>query len=196
MSSNDKMGIGDSVSYALGSVTEKPSAPVPSAKISPRSNVHAVLRGPDNEIKAEEWGENLVTDYGDDVIATRLFDDAIEIVTGMRLSTATTAADKNGAGSYHATGYISGSQEALDATATDATKGAGLGWRTTYVCTWIAGDVTNATINSVVLTNETALTDVAGVAGDTLARYVFGATIDKQAGDSLEVTWQIDVLGA
>jgi hypothetical protein len=189
--SNDKMGVGDAVSATLGKVTEKPSE-----KNTARANVHAVLRGPDNEIKFDEWGENLVTDYGDDVIATRLFDDAINIVTGMRLSTAVTAADKNGAGSYHATGYISGSEEALDATATDATKGAGNGWRTTFVCTWIAGDITNGSIGSVVLTNETALTDTAGVAGDTLARYVFGSTIDKQSGDSLEVTWQIDILGA
>jgi hypothetical protein len=192
MSSIDKMGIGDSVSYVLSKETDKSS----SSKIPVKNNVHAVLRGPDNEIKWEEWGGNLVTDYGDDVIATRLFDDAVEIVTGMRLSTATTAEAKNGAGSYNATGYISASQQVLDGVATDATKGAGAGWRTTYVTTWAAGDVTNATINSVVLTNETALTDTAGVAADTLARYVFGATIDKQAGDSLEVTWQIDVQGA
>jgi hypothetical protein len=189
--SNEKMGVGDAVSAVLGNVTEKPSD-----KNSARANVHVVLRNAAGDIKHDEWGENLVTDYGDDVIATRLFSDAIEIVTGMRLSTATTAADKNGAGSYHATGYISGSEEALDGVATDATKGAGAGWRTTFVCTWVAGDVTNSTINSVVLTNETALTDTAGVAADTLARYVFGATIDKQAGDSLEVTWQIDILGA
>jgi hypothetical protein len=32
--------------------------------------------------------------------------------------------------------------------------------------------------------------------GNTVARFVFGATIDKQAGDSLEVTWQIDVQGS
>ena len=189
--SNEKMGVGDSVSAVLGNVTEKPSD-----KNSARSNVHVVLRNAAGDVKHDEWGENLVTDYGDDVIATRLFDNAIEIVTGMRLSTAATAAAKNGAGSYHATGYITASQEALDATATDATKGAGAGWRTTYVCTWIAGDITNSAIASVCLTNETALTDTAGVAGDTLARYVFGATIDKQSGDSLEVTWQIDILGA
>ena len=159
-------------------------------------NVKVVLRGPDGEIKHEETGHNLVTDYGDDMLATRTILDSVEIVTGMRLATAVTAATKAGAGSYHATGYISGSQEALDAVAGEATLGAGSGWRTTYVCTWIAGDITNGSIGSVVLTNETALTDTAGVAADTVARYVFAATIDKQAGDSLEVTWNIDFLGA
>lgn len=160
-----------------------------------RANVHAVLRGPDGKIKYEEWGENLVTDYGDEFLATRAYDDAVNIVTGMRLGTGATAAAKNGAGAAIVT-YISTSQEALDAAATDATKGAGLGWRTTYVCTWVAGDITNSAIAEVVLTNETPLTDVAGVAGNTVARFVFGSTIDKQAGDSLEVTWQIDILGA
>ena len=159
-------------------------------------NVEVKLIGPDGKIKYEETGNNLVTDYGDDMLATRTILDAIEIVTGMKLATAVTAASKAGAGSYQATGYLTGSQEALDTTATEATKGAGLGWRTTYVCTWIAGDITDSAIGSVVLTNETPLTDVASALGDTVARYVFAATIDKQAGDSLEVTWNIDFLGA
>jgi len=159
-------------------------------------NVEVVLRGPDGNVKYTEKGDNLVTDYGDDMLATRTILDSVEIVTGMKLATAVTAASKAGAGSYQATGYLTGSQEALDTTATEATKGAGLGWRTTYVCTWIAGDITDSAIGSVVLTNETPLTDVASVAGDTVARYVFAATIDKQAGDSLEVTWNIDFLGA
>lgn len=190
MSQIEKMGISDSVSAVLGNVTEKPSE-----KNTARSNVRAVLRGPDGAVKQVVEGENLVTDYGDDVIATRLFDDAIEIVTGMKLGTGAVAAAKNGVNATLGT-YISGSQEALDATATDATKGAGLGWRTTFVCTWIAGDVTNGAIAEVVLTNETPLTDVDSAVADVLARFVFGATIDKQAGDSLEVTWQIDILGA
>ena len=159
-------------------------------------NVEVVLRGPDGNVKYKEIGDNLVTDYGDDMLATRTILDSVEIVTGMRLSTATDVAAKSSTGAYLATGYLTGSQEALDTTATEATKGAGAGWRTTYVCTWIAGDITNAAIAEVMLTNETPLTDTDGVVGDTVARYVFAATIDKQAGDSLEVTWNIDFLGA
>ncbi len=153
------------------------------------------LRGPDGKIKYEEQAYNLVTDYGDDMVATRTILDAIEVVTGMKLGTGATAASKAGAGGTLVT-YISGSQEALDAPAGEATKGAGSGWRITYICTWIAGDVTNGAIAEVVLTNETPLTDVNSALTDVVARFVFGATIDKQAGDSLEVTWQMDFLGA
>lgn len=193
--SNDKMGIGDSVTALLGKVTSKMHARPHKEKIDMRANVHAVLRDADGVIKHDEWGENLVTDVGDGSIAERLYDDTGLIVTGMKLGTGATAVAKNGAGAGMVT-YISGSQEALDAAATDATKGAGAGWRTTYVCTWIAGDVTNAAIAEVCLTDQTALADNTSAVADTWARYVFGATIDKQAGDSLEVTWQIDILGA
>jgi hypothetical protein len=124
-----------------------------------------------------------------------MYDDAHNIVTGMKLGTGVTAAAKNGAGANIVT-YLTGSQEALDATATDSDKGAGAGHRTEFVCTWIAGDITNSAIAEVVLTNQTALADNAGASTDKVARYVFGATIDKQAGDSLEVTWQVDFLGS
>jgi len=157
--------------------------------------VDVKLFGPDGNLKYHEQGRNLVTDYGDDMIATRMFDDAIEIVTGMKLGTGATAAAKNGAGATLVT-WLTTSNEALDATATEATKGAGAGWRTTFVCTWVAGDITNGALAEVVLTNETPLTSVDSAVSDVIARYVFGATIDKQAGDELVVTWNIDVLGA
>ena len=160
-----------------------------------KDNVIVELFGPDGELKYREVGSNLVTDYGDDMTATRMFDDAINIVTGMRLGTGTTAAAKAGAGGAIVT-YVTGSNEALDSTATEATKGAGAGWRTTFVCTWVAGDVTNGALAETVLTNETALTDAAGNLGNTVARYVVGSTIDKQSGDSLVVTWNVDFLGA
>ena len=67
-------------------------------KMKVTDNVEVVLRGPDGKVKYRETGHNLVTDIGDDVIATRLFSDAIPIVTGMKLGTGTTAAAKNGAG--------------------------------------------------------------------------------------------------
>lgn len=185
---NDKLQIGDSVGVAMTrgrAVDEKNQI---------RANVHVVhMRG--DKVLADYWGENLVTDVGDGHLAKRMYDDAEDIVSGMKLGTGATAAGKNTAGHEMGT-YITGSQEALDAAATDATKGAGAGWRTTHVCTWIAGDVTNAAIAEVCLTNQTALADNTSAAADTIARYVFPSTIDKQAGDSLEVTWQIDFLGA
>lgn len=200
--SNDKMGIGDSVSAVLGNITEKPAfggarnrRRHPESRLQIVGFVEARLFGPDGKLKQIEQGFNLVTDYGDQHIARRIFDDAFDIVTGMRLGTGTTAAAKAGAGGAIVT-YITGSQEALDAAATHSDKGAGLGYRATHICTWIAGDVTNSAIAEVVLTDETPITDVAGVLGDTVARFVFGSTIDKKVGDSLEVTWNLDVLGA
>jgi len=157
--------------------------------------VVAILRGPDGEIKQVEEGYNLVTDNGDEEIARRIALDAEDIVTGMRLGTGITAAAKNGAGANIVT-YITGSQEALDAAATFSDLGAGLGHRTIHISTWVAGDVTNSAIAETVLTSETPITDVAGALANVVARFVFGATIDKQAGDSLEITWNLDVLGA
>jgi len=190
------MGIGDSVTAILGKVTTKPHWVNPfgrkTEKLGVGSNVHVVQRR-NGVVIHDEWGENLVTDIGDHSIAERLYDDTGLIVTGMKLGTGATAAAKNGAGAGMVT-YISGSQEALDAAATDATKGAGAGWRTTYICTWIAGDVTNGAIAEVCLTDQTAIADNTSAAADTWARYVFGATIDKQAGDSLEVTWLLPLI--
>ncbi len=161
-----------------------------------RGEVIAILRGPDGYIKQIEFGSNLVTDNGDEELATRIFDDTEEIVTGMRLGNdSATAASKAGAGSNIVT-YISTSQEALDSVATFTDKGAGLGGRATHVCTWIAGDITDADIEETVLTSETPITDVAGASANVVARFIFASTIDKQAGDSLEVTWHLDVLGA
>jgi len=194
----DKMDLFDSVIAELGNVTVKPGMENPSMqhidKMRMRTNVRVVLYGADGAVKHEVRGENLITDHGDNMIAARLYDDAQNIVTGMRLGTGNTAAAKAGAGGAIVT-YITGSNEALDAPASDATKGAGLGWRTTYVCTWVAGDITNGAIAEAVLTDETPLTNVAGAVGNTVARFVFPATIDKQALDSLEITWQVDILG-
>ncbi len=197
MTAPEKMGLRDSVTFELrkGDTSGKNWSRDPKERIGIRGTVTARLYGPDGTLKQETVGSNLVTDYGDDFTATRMFDDAINIITGMKLGTGGTAVAKNGAGATLVT-YISGSQEALDATATDATKGAGLGWRTTYVCTWIATDVTNGAIAEVVLTNQTALADDTGSAGVTVARHVFPATIDKQVDDQLIVTWQLDTLGA
>ncbi len=189
MTEVSKMGMGDLIETAMARVREaKSNVPV-------GGNVVVELFGPDGVLKYHEIGENLVTDYGDEHVGERMYLDGQEIVTGMRLGTGATAASKAGAGAAIVT-YESGSQEALDAVPIGVDKGAGLGWRVPHICTWIAGDVTEVALAEVVLTDETPITDVAGVVGDTVARFVFGSTIDKQAGDSLVVTWNVDFLGA
>ena len=185
---SERMGITDEVGVKLG------KGIMSSARV--RGEVIAILRGPDGLVKQIEWGSNLVTDHGDEHIGERIALDGQDIVTGMRLGNdSATAASKAGAGSNIVT-YISGSQEALDAVAVGSDLGSGVGWRQAHVCTWIAGDVTDADIEEAVLTDETPITDVAGASGNVVARFIFGTTIDKQAGDSLEVTWNLDALGA
>jgi len=187
--STDSAGVTDSV------FTAKQSARDVEDRVGFGGVVTVELFGPDGELKYRESGYNLVTDHGDEHVGERMRLDATQIVTGMRLGTGSTAASKSGAGSAIVT-YESGSNEALDAVAGGADLGGGLGWRITHICTWVAGDVTEVALAEVVLTDESPLTDVAGVAGDTVGRFVFAATIDKQAGDSLVVTWQVDFLGA
>lgn len=186
---NDKMAVKDSVVASINRGRELDT------KVPVLANVEVRVIGEDGSVKFHEIGENLVTDAGDEHIARRLVQgDTETAIAGMKLGTANTAAAKNTAGHHLSASYISGSYEALDAAATLTDKGAGSGYRATHICTWIAGDVTNATINEVILTQDA--TDTEGAAADTVARYVFTSTIDKQAGDSLEVTWHLDFLGA
>lgn len=191
----DKMAVSDSVVAVLGDETGVQLSRLNEEKQVARANVHALLLDSKGMVKYEEVGENLVTDYGDQFLATRSFSNAVNIVTGMKLGTGSTAASKAGAGATLVT-YISGSQRALDATATDSDKGTGAGHRAIHITTWAAGVVTNAAIREVVLTNQTALADNTGAANVVVARFVFASAIDKQAGDSLAVTWNIDILGA
>ena len=191
MTEVSKMGMGDSVEFAMSRVREaKSNVPV-------GGNVVIELFGPDGVLKYHEIGENLVTDYGDEHVGERMYLDGQDIVTGMRLGdqVAPAAASKAGTGAA-IQAYLTGSNEALDAVPIGVDKGTLLGWRVPHICTWVAGDITDPAISEVVLTDETPLTDVAGAVGDTVARFIFAATIDKQAGDSLVVTWNVDFLGA
>lgn len=189
----EKMGVRDEVGVVMGNKTYKDWSRDRCEKMRVRANVR-VRQFRDGKLIHEEVGENLVTDAGDEHLARRLVQgDTETAIAGMKLGTDNTAAAKNTSG-HHIGTYISGSYEALDATPTLSDKGAGSGYRAQHVCTWVAGDVTNSGIDEVILTQDA--TDAAGAAGDTVARYVFGSTIDKQSGDSLEVTWNIDFLGA
>lgn len=206
---SDSSKLSDSVSAVLGSLTRKPKWKGPiNYRLPPHREAHllsqfgvlgfvqARLFGPDGKLKQLEEGYNLVTDYGDEHVGERMYDDTFTIVTGMRLGNdSVTVASKAGAGAAMVA-YISTSEEALDGVPVGVDKGAGLGWRVPHICTWIAGDITDSDIEEVVLTDETPITNVAGVVGDTVARFIFGSPIDKQVGDSLEVTWNIDFLGA
>ena len=163
-------------------------------KVEDRSNVHIVLTAPNGTTKIDEWIHNLRTDVGDHFWSARAYDDTYDIATGMKLGEGVTAVAKNGAGAAMVT-YITASQQAFSVAVADATKGAGAGWRVTYVSEWAAGVATNTDINEICLTNQTALADDTSAEADTLARVMPVATIDKQVDDVLTVTWQFDTLG-
>jgi hypothetical protein len=146
-------------------------------------------------LKDYEELTNLVTQVGDQYYGERAagIGSPPGQVTGMRLGTGTTAAAKTGAGAAIVT-YISGSQAAIDGSfPTSSIPGSArrIQWKTT----WAAGTATNSAITEAVITNESPLTNVAGTAANTISRVVFTAK-DKQAGDSLAITWNHDLLGA
>ena len=139
--------------------------------------------------------DNLVTQYGDQFYGERAHGiGSHDAVTGMRLGTGTTAPAKTGAGAAIVT-HITGSNKALNGTYPQSSLESGAR-RITFQSTWDPGEATNSAIAEVALTNLTPIGTGAGTAGDTLARVVFSPTINKQAGDTLTVTWSHDILGA
>jgi hypothetical protein len=115
-------------------------------------------------------------------------------MSGMKLGTATTAVAKSSTGSALTT-YITASNNPFDASfPSTAAVGSDLGWNATYKTSWAAGDVTNATINEVVIVNDAA-TDATSTSANTAARAVI-STVNKTSSDSLAITWTHTFLGA
>jgi len=160
--------------------------------VGTKSWVHAELRGPDGELKQEEWVHNLVTDNGDKYCAELLYS-APTAMNDMKLGTANTAAAKSGAGSFIPAGsYITGSAHATD---DSSPKVGDTPDEVNFIHTWAAGEATDATINEVAIVDNTTDAGEAD-ATTTLARAVFSSNIEKQAADTLKVTWGITFLGA
>lgn len=145
---------------------------------------------------------NLITTAGDQYYAQKGIvgiapanASAPTAVSGMKLGTGTTAAAKSGAGAALVT-YVTGSNRAFDSTYPQASAvGGDLGWLATYKTTWPAGTVTNSTLNEAVIVNDSA-TDATSSAANSISRFVFGATVNKTATDSLAATWSHKFLGA
>lgn len=157
-----------------------------------RGEVHVELKGPDGKIKQEFTIHNLVTDVGDGIFAAAIYTAAYS-GWGMKLGTATTAAAKNGAGSFIAVAdYVSGSAKALD----DSTPKQGASANIVqFRRLWAAGEATANNINRVGLVDNTTDAGEAD-ATHTIATSVFPAAINKAAADTLTVTWNITLLGA
>jgi hypothetical protein len=173
-----------------------PTLPPPTDLAVVRGVVEVRLYDADGNLTLEQIIENLVTQIGDQYYGERAagIGSPPAQVTGMRLGTGTTAAAKTGAGAAIVT-YVTGSNKAIDATYPQSSL-SGSSRRITWRTTWAAGEATATGIAEAVITNETPLTNVAGTAANTIARALLSPTVNKGASDTLEITWQHDLLGA
>jgi hypothetical protein len=138
------------------------------------ANVHIELRGPDGELKEVRDIHNLVVTAGKNHIADQLSaSPGQSAMSHMAIGTGSTAA----AAGDTALGAET-DRNALTSR-TDATN------VVTYVGTWAPGDGTNAALREAGIFNAAA-------AGTMLARAVY-ANIDKQAGDTLTITWTVTI---
>lgn len=155
--------------------------------------VTAMLFSEEGDLLSQEVVANIVTQVGNQYYAERAtgITSPPGQVTGERLGSGSTAAATTGAGAAIVT-YITASQVAIDGGFPTSGAGAGTSRRITWQSTWGAGVATSATINEVVITNESPLTNVAGTAANTIARAVL-TTVNKAAGDTLVVSWTHDL---
>lgn len=143
---------------------------------------------------------NLITDIGDQYYGERAagISSPPAQVTGMKLGTSNTQAQKTGAGAA-LVGFVTGSLQAIDSTWPKSSQPGGASTPSVpsarqiqWQSTWAAGAGTG-TLQEVVITNNAS--NVAGTAADTISRAVL-ATVTKGSADQLTVTWNHNLLGA
>ena len=166
--------------------------------------LHVRLFNEDDTLASELWVPNMVTDIGDkyyaEAGAALCANGTVAApagITGMRLGTGVTAASKTGAGAAIGT-YISGSNVAITGGYPTSSQpgGAGTARRIIWRGTWNPGVATANSISEVVVTNETPLSNVAGVAANTIARAVLSPVQNKGATQTMVVDWYHDILGS
>jgi len=157
---------------------------------------HGVVEvyGPGGALKQRVEFENLVTQVGDQYIGERAagITGAPAAITGMQLGTGTTAVAKTGAGAAIVT-LVAAS---LVAVGTPTSSLSGSSRRIAYATTWAAGTATATGISEVVMTNQAIGTQTVAPASAVQSRALLSPTVNKAAGDSLTVTWNVDVLGS
>lgn len=141
-------------------------------KMTAKGLVNIILRGPDGEVKREEWTNNLVVNNGRYHMADQLADAADAAMSHMAIGTGTTAAALTD----------TALETELDRNTLDSkTQGTGSDAnKVTYSATWAAGDGTGAITEAGIFNSASA--------GDMLCRSVF-AVKNKGAGDSLTINW-------
>jgi len=161
------------------------------SKIRAIGHVVAELRGPDGQLKQRESVHNLVTDVGDNYLASLAYGTA-GWTYRMKTGSASTAASKSGAGSFVAVGdYNSGSAHAMVATYPKVGASSNI---SQWQVLWAAGENTNTIRRVGIVDNATNAGEAD--ASKTMSMAVFAADIVKGASDTLTVTWTITFLGA
>ena len=134
---------------------------------------HAVLRGPDGEIKEERIVHNTVTELGDAHVADQMSDSGEAALGYMAVGTG------SGQGSGDTGLATSLSRLALDST----TQGAGGADNDViFVDTWAAGTGTGAITEAGILLGDN---------NTSMNYYADFSVINKAAGDSLVITWTV-----
>jgi hypothetical protein len=141
-------------------------------KLSGQLNI--VLKDKDGNVKDEREVKNLVVNSGLAYIASRMVGTSKSVMSHMALGSGTTAA---AAGQTDLVSML-GSREALDSTTISGTNNE----KVVYVSTFEAGDATGAVTEAGIFNNSAA--------GDMLCRTVF-AVVNKQADDTMSITWTI-----
>lgn len=164
----DKLGVGDEIAVSLDRGRAFQSfVPI-------MGDVFLELVDENGEVKDFQHVKNLVVDDGEEHIADQLSSSPGQgAMSHMAIGTGSTAA---------AFGDAALGAETDRNALTSRTDSANV---VTYVGTWAAGDGTNAALREAGIFNAAA-------AGVMLARAVY-ANIDKQAGDTLTITWTVTI---
>lgn len=136
--------------------------------------LQVVLTGPDGVVKEDHLLKNLVVDTGLNFIVSRMENAVASVMSHMSVGTGTTAA---AAGDTTLETEIAGARVALTSTTVSANQ-------ITYVASFNAGVGTGAITEAGVLN--------AASGGTLLCRTVF-PVVNKQAGDSMTITWAVTV---
>lgn len=139
-----------------------------------KGQLKVVLTGPDGKVKTEQLLKNLVVDTGLNFIVSRMKDATADVMSHMTVGTGTTPA---AAGDTTLEAEIAGARTALTSTTVAANQ-------VTYVSSFSAGVGTGAITEAGVLN--------AASGGTLLCRTVF-PVVNKQAGDSMTITWTVTV---
>jgi hypothetical protein len=139
-----------------------------------KGELRIVLTGANGAVKEDQLIKNLVVNTGLNFIVNRMKDAVATPMSHMTLGTGTTAA---AAGDTTLQTEIGGARVTLTSTSVTANQ-------ITYIASFAAGVGTGAVTESGILN--------ASSAGTMLCRTVF-PVVNKQAGDSMTVTWTVTV---